>query len=97
MRPLNQCAQCAHGASESVVPMAVVAGDVVVFGGVERIGVIVPRSTSPCGFSESVVPNRAILATPTRSGASNLDAIINEGTLTIGWVRTKLTNHMTGL
>jgi hypothetical protein len=25
-------------------------------------------------------------ATPTRSGASNLDAIINEGMLTIGWV-----------
>ena len=47
------------------------------------------RSLNQCaqrGFSESVVPNRAILATPTRSGASNLDAIINEGTLTIGWV-----------
>jgi len=26
------------------------------------------------------------VATPTRSGASNLDAIINEETLTIGWV-----------
>ena len=26
------------------------------------------------------------VATPTRSGASNLDAIINEGTLTIAWV-----------
>ncbi len=26
------------------------------------------------------------VATPTRSGASNLDAIIDEGTLTIGWV-----------
>ena len=35
MRALNQCAQCAHGVSESVVPMAVVAGDVVVFGRVE--------------------------------------------------------------
>ena len=42
------------------------------------------RSLNQCaqrGFSESVVPNRAILATPTRSGASNLDAIIDEGTL----------------
>jgi len=38
MRSLNQCAQCAHGVSESVVPMAVVAGDVVVFGRVERRG-----------------------------------------------------------
>ena len=35
MRALNQCAQCAHGVSESVVPMAVVAGNVVVFGRVE--------------------------------------------------------------
>ena len=35
MRPLNQCAQCTHGVSESVIPMAVVAGDVVVFGGGE--------------------------------------------------------------
>ena len=26
------------------------------------------------------------VATPTRSGASNLDAIIDEGTLAIGWV-----------
>jgi hypothetical protein len=32
---LNQCAQCAHGVSESVVLMAVVAGDVAVFGRVE--------------------------------------------------------------
>ena len=39
MRALNQCAQCAHGVSESVVPMAVVAGDVVVFGGVVGGGV----------------------------------------------------------
>ena len=38
MRSLNQCAQCAHGVSESVVPMAVVAGDVVVFGRVEGRG-----------------------------------------------------------
>jgi len=30
--------------------------------------------------------NSRSAATPTRSGASNLDAIINEGTLTIGWV-----------
>ena len=55
MRALNQCAQCAHSVSESVVPMAVVAGDVAVFGRVERIGVIAPRSTSPCGFRESVI------------------------------------------
>ncbi len=36
MKPLNQCAQCAHGVSESVIPMAGHAGDVVVFGGMER-------------------------------------------------------------
>ena len=30
------------------------------------------------------------VATPTRSGASNLDAIIDEGTLTIGWVGSAL-------
>jgi len=36
MRSLNQCTQCAHGVSESVVPVAGHAGDVVVFGGVER-------------------------------------------------------------
>jgi hypothetical protein len=29
---------------------------------------------------------RLVPPSPTRSGASNLDAIINEGTLTIGWV-----------
>jgi len=33
MRPLNQCAQC--GFSESVIHMAVVAGNVAVFGRVE--------------------------------------------------------------
>ncbi len=33
--------------------------------------------------------SRALLATP--MGASNLDAIINEGTLTIGWVGPALT------
>ena len=38
MRALNQCAQCAHSVSESVVPMAVVAGDVAVFGRVARRG-----------------------------------------------------------
>ena len=43
MRPLNQRIQC--GFSESVIPMAGDAGEVVVFGGVERIGVIAPRST----------------------------------------------------
>jgi len=36
MRSLNQCAQC--GFSESVVHMAVVAGDMAVFGRVERRG-----------------------------------------------------------
>jgi hypothetical protein len=30
--------------------------------------------------------NSRSAATPTRSGASNLDATIDEGTLTIGWV-----------
>ena len=46
-----------------------------------------PRSSRPamarCTLPPSPTP-RAALATP--MGASNLDAIINEGTLTIGWV-----------
>ncbi len=46
MRALNQCA---HGVSESVVPMAVVAGDVAVFGRVERRGEGVSQGRAEAG------------------------------------------------
>jgi hypothetical protein len=44
-----------------------------------------PTSTRLVPPSPTPRATRSV-ATPTRSGASNLDAIIDEGTLTIGWV-----------
>jgi len=46
------------------------------------------RKARICGICQGSPTPRAprSVATPTRSGTSNLDAIINEGTLTTGWV-----------